>query len=531
MDTMEMRKRRIVGPVNDSLEKDYPFLRPDYLKDVVQPVDPRQGEPDAPVYQDMPKDPREDGRQLVADAGPTFPASAVQKLPDVKPDQLDAVKPATVVKAQAAATALGGMTDKDQKQKAARTLIETDPEMATAIKQARENKFGSELGYLFEQLSAAIDKRAPDKEFWNKKMADADAPVKQAQQIAETIEKRQSQSLRARESDLREAEFGLREKELNGRLTDAEVQRERLKLENKMNEQKLREGQELKDPESAQSKRVQQYVGLTQIGKDLSPDQVKLLSASDWPMIKDLEEGRIKIENVRAALEEKRLEAGERSKDRALQREIVASNKDQARQDRVDRDADKKAEGLAKVQVGGFVLAPGARPSDDDAKKMKTSAENYLNINSGLQRWKSLYENNGTEQGWGTVKDTMEKEKQSIVMQLKDMENLGVLSGDDAVRLEAQLPDTTSWKPMTDKTIRSAFKTFETQLRDRLRNGAKTRGYVWSEDPDHPAQEQAPTTNKSGPAVKTVDHYLQSPDGKRRVPVYSDGTYGKEERM
>lgn len=539
--------------LDQKLKQDYPFLRDDYLKDILpNPDEYKQGLPDLPLSEQPGDYPVRKGPRLLAQAGGPVPAESVQKdgvgtpvqtrtiwatpvdlpAPEKKPE----VTPEAVVKAKVATQTLDGIKDKDQKAKVAKTLVDTDPELAAAMKKAQVNEFTSELGYLFEQLSAAIDKREPDREFWKNKMANADKPVKTLNEARESSDKRASQLIRAREADLREAEFGLREKELNGRLTDAEIQRERLKLETQRLKIQADKEVQANDPNSEASRQVQDFVKLTPMGAKLTPDQISKIRASDWGLVKEVNEGNAKLEELKMKIEAQKEEAANRRADRAAAREQTQAIRDAAAAAKKEEKDQKRADAEAELQVGGFTIAPGARPTKKSQEEMAKGYENYLNINSGLERWKNLYEDAGTEQGWGTVKTEMDAERMSIVMALKEMQNLGVLNGQDYTFLSKQLPDTTSWTPQLDRTIRAQFKIFETQMKDRINNRAKARGYVWAEA-DGAQAAPAETGNKSGstqpvaPPQKTIKSYKVSPDGKMRVPVYSDDTTGPVERM
>ncbi len=96
----------------------------------------------------------------------------------------------------------------------------------------------------------------------------------------------------------------------------------------------------------------------------------------------------------------------------------------------------------------------------------------------------------------------------------------GKLATSDEDKYRRMLPRAGDSKDIARKKIAES-KAFLSELVQNRINVLREAGY------NVPDLTTGPSTG--GPAGKAVDHYLVSPDKKRRVPVYADGTEGPEE--
>jgi hypothetical protein len=154
--------------------------------------------------------------------------------------------------------------------------------------------------------------------------------------------------------------------------------------------------------------------------------------------------------------------------------------------------AQLKAKGQNRA-APGFQFAPGTIPTDKDIEDLKGASANYLGISDDLNRLNSMVKEHGTELFTvpgvgGQTKGEMESLNQSISLQLKEFEKLGVLNGQDLVVLNKIVPDPTGLS--TEKYFKKA-QTFKEILDARLKNRATSRGAVWLGSEGHAQDMQA----------------------------------------
>lgn len=114
------------------------------------------------------------------------------------------------------------------------------------------------------------------------------------------------------------------------------------------------------------------------------------------------------------------------------------------RQDKLDAKADKEAQYQAGVKVDGTAVKDGFRPTLDSAKKAKDAKTAYDKINMALDEMDRIYNRSGTNLV-GDDASRMASLKTSMLMAQKELDALGVLSGQDERLTMDQIPDPTSW--------------------------------------------------------------------------------------
>lgn len=348
--------------------------------------------------------------------------------------------------------------------------------------------------------------------------------------LAENYDKRQSSKMREVEAKLREQEMGLRVEDQALRKDEQALRSQALKQKLQADEADAKRRAQLLDPNSPQSKNVQKMVsGSKYLSTVFTPEEIGMLSAADAELLFERED--------------KNLSAAERAADRSqrwaslkeqiaarkeiaqMQRDAQAEAKKAAAEAKAEAAKQKDANAMAELSVGGLQIAPGARPTKKSAETMSTNMEKYNNINGNLDALEMLFNQAGTEQLPTQSKALMDGLVNAIGMDLKEMQNLGVLNGQDWVLLKQQMPDVTGFGvPRTNETIRKQFESFRRQLADKVSNSAKARGYVW----EGPAAKTQPAPEAPKRPAKS---YRYSPDGKKRVPVYEDGSFGPEEMV
>lgn len=154
--------------------------------------------------------------------------------------------------------------------------------------------------------------------------------------------------------------------------------------------------------------------------------------------------------------------------------------------------AQLKAKGQNRA-APGFQFLPSAIPTEKDIEDLKGASANYLGISDDLNRLNTMVKEHGTETlaipGFGgQTKAEMQSINQSISLQLKEFEKLGVLNGKDLEVLNNIVPDPTILS--TDKYFKKA-ETFQKILDSRLKNRATSRGAVWLGAQGHAQDMQA----------------------------------------
>lgn len=142
------------------------------------------------------------------------------------------------------------------------------------------------------------------------------------------------------------------------------------------------------------------------------------------------------------------------------------------------------------AMVSGLEVAPGSRPTADDAKGVKTVKQAYTQLQTLIPEYKSLVDKYGSEiDGSGAAK-ILEQKQAQIALQVKNLEELGALQEADRqiindmlgspVRKDT-LPILGRLNPtrLLDKgRSLKGIDGFDTYIKDRYTTALDTRGYV-----------------------------------------------------
>lgn len=104
-----------------------------------------------------------------------------------------------------------------------------------------------------------------------------------------------------------------------------------------------------------------------------------------------------------------------------------------AAKERAAKEAEDKAKGTV---IPGLEVAPGAQPTQDDAKKVKESVAARSRMNSQVDELMNLYKQHGTEMV-GPVAVRMKQLMTGIKLEGKNLAGLGALSGPDEALMDA----------------------------------------------------------------------------------------------
>lgn len=142
---------------------------------------------------------------------------------------------------------------------------------------------------------------------------------------------------------------------------------------------------------------------------------------------------------------------------------------DQFRGVQVDPDA----------RVQGFDIAPGATPTKDDAKIVKSVVQAKKQLDTLVSDYEGLVE----KYGWTTSRNTggklIDQKKAQIDLQAKNLEDLGALQEADRAILSDMLGSPVNGNPLNAKDISmTQIKDYKKYLEDRLNSTLETRGYI-----------------------------------------------------
>ena len=132
-------------------------------------------------------------------------------------------------------------------------------------------------------------------------------------------------------------------------------------------------------------------------------------------------------------------------------------------------------------KVFGATPMEGFTPTTQDAEKIKVARDARDGIAAGMARLDDLYKTNGTELV-GDNATEMEGIVTGMQLNLKELQNLGVLNGPDLALLQRQIPDPSSLaenaKGFTGQDRYVAKRdTFVNALEDKFESGLRARGF------------------------------------------------------
>lgn len=223
----------------------------------------------------------------------------------------------------------------------------------------------------------------------------------------------------------------------------------------------------LEDPTSEQSKRVQAAVAKSLPGI-YAPEELARITAADADMVTKYGAMRQRLEERKADVaREDALRAAQQTREDTIRKEgqrfqaqqagaarsFQASQADKAFARQKELAALNNAADLAQVQaranigpdgqpvskgtvIPGLEVEPGAAPTAEDAKKVKTAMVAAEKIRGLTGQLRALHQRNGTEYG-GTAGTNMGQLATAIQIEAKTIAELGALSGPDQALMES----------------------------------------------------------------------------------------------
>lgn len=171
-------------------------------------------------------------------------------------------------------------------------------------------------------------------------------------------------------------------------------------------------------------------------------------------------------------LEARKQSAHDSAQDRALRRQ-------ESRESRMDTERMKHELRMSERNVGGYTTDPNNPPTLSSSKEMAKIKIAHDNIQSNLGELRDTFSKHGAENVGGTHYTAMVNARERAIMQLKELERLGVLNGRDYELLAKQLPDPTSLRSRIFNA--DTLQAFDSAIRDisgRVTNAAKAYKYT-----------------------------------------------------
>lgn len=119
--------------------------------------------------------------------------------------------------------------------------------------------------------------------------------------------------------------------------------------------------------------------------------------------------------------------------------------------ERTDKRAEKKQMALDEVAVPGYELQGDVMPQKTEAVKLREALGQKNALTENLAAYKAMVAQHGTTEFTGPASEQMASLATSIKMNLKNLYDLGAITGPDMAILGSQVPDPTSMKSLFTK--------------------------------------------------------------------------------
>jgi predicted TIM-barrel enzyme len=154
--------------------------------------------------------------------------------------------------------------------------------------------------------------------------------------------------------------------------------------------------------------------------------------------------------------------------------------------------------------INGLSTIPNTLISKESVNRAKTSYERYLDVSRQLDNYEQMYSEAGTELV-GSKAEAMNAAYRGILMSLKELENLGVLNGQDLLIMQDMVPAISGVKATARGILNSVLgdkvKGSLSQLKNRIATkvdaNLQTNGFIRNDKPIEDKKESAGTTETS----------------------------------
>jgi hypothetical protein len=173
--------------------------------------------------------------------------------------------------------------------------------------------------------------------------------------------------------------------------------------------------------------------------------------------------------------------------ERGLAKHLADLDKTKAETNKLNAEARMKALGKTdptamRGGVPGFGVVSGEAPTKDDAKILKQANEMRNDLNTDLQKLRSLVEEYGTENPMSEVGTRMDSLATGMRLKAKELFNLGVLNGPDLELMSSIIPNPADWtqniNPWAGGNILERLNQAEKTFNQRVDSVAGARGFA-----------------------------------------------------
>lgn len=142
-------------------------------------------------------------------------------------------------------------------------------------------------------------------------------------------------------------------------------------------------------------------------------------------------------------------------------------------------NAEKKANEDAEIEIPGYSRNPSIRVRPADAGKLRDAVGTFNSLKSSIDQMKDYTDKYGTYEAYGEGSAKMKSLHTSMLMELKNLHELGVLNGPDLAILSSQLLDPSSkWSLLTrSKTKKAGLDQLLSDLQNKLKSKTGASGY------------------------------------------------------
>ena len=161
---------------------------------------------------------------------------------------------------------------------------------------------------------------------------------------------------------------------------------------------------------------------------------------------------------------------------KAKQIDPVTALMQSERLDKMKREAKQEVE---ELNVPGYSRQPGISQSKGEAEKTRLAMGVANNIKNGLTTLQAQMETNGNFEWGGSGGSAMAVTASDLRLQLKELNNLGVLSGPDLALMMQQIPDTEGFGQLLtqESTTKAQLNQVVENINRKIETSMAAKGY------------------------------------------------------
>lgn len=184
--------------------------------------------------------------------------------------------------------------------------------------------------------------------------------------------------------------------------------------------------------------------------------------------------------------------------------------------------AEKKKEELEALNVPGFERAPGIKQGKDEAEKARKAVGTLASVEKSLDKMQELVDKHGSFEAFGGGSAEMDTLSTTLKIELKNLYELGALSGPDMAILSKQITDPSSLQALftRNSTAKAGLRATKENLRNTVLSQLKAKGYspVGGEALSQSAAQQQ--NNRDKQAIDWARAHMDDPRAKKILQMH-----------